>query len=386
MVPGPRKQKEPADNGGDSQPEAEATRVPKPKRGPKQKRSPKAATGAPKQKGPLSVNGGSPAQPEAPQVPKPKRSPKPKTSPEAATGAPRPKGKLSVDITAQAALGAEVPPEEDLTHAVYRMICQAADFLHSRGERRGALIVIGHYASLGEVPKARGDLRPNPFQGLYVSAGDKAFQRLVIQGAVAEGAVIAEESGQILGGGIMLAIDNYKVAVPAGWFMRHVAAASTSLRSEVKSVITLSEEANIARIFEKGKVIAEYDPAAIEAVEAGAGAAKPRQVETKPRKDERPAATATSIVPVLPTAPAPAAPAAPAREAAEAKPAEPAKPAKPKTRRVRKKRAKTARRRTGKGKKKAGEPAEVTPPDGPVEDAKENAPGYPQGGSKEGSE
>jgi hypothetical protein len=345
MVPGPRKQKEAAAQAGDPQPEAEAV-----------------------------------------QDPRPKRSPKPKKSPKTATGAPERKGKLSVDIAAQAALGTEVPPEEDLTQAVYRMICQAADFLHSRGERRGALIVIGHYASLGEVPQARGDLRPDPFQGLYVSAADKAFQRLVIQGTVAEGAVIAEESGQILGGGIMLAIDNYKVAVPAGGFMRHVAAASTSLRTEVESVITLSEEANIARIFKNGKVAAEYDPAAREKAEAGAGGSEPSEVETKPEKGERPASTATSIVPVLPAAPAPAAPAAPATPVGVASDAKPTKPAMPKSRRTRKKRAKSVTRRTAKVSKKAGGAAEGTSLEGPAGDAQEDAPGYPQDGSEEGAE
>ena len=169
--------------------------------------------------------------------------------------------KLSVDISEQAALGAGVPPETDITSAVFKLICQTADALHERGERRGVLIVIGSFASAGEVNAARGDLRPNPFKGQYVSAGDKFFQRMILQGDVADGAVVADESGQILGGGIYLDIDHPEADVPDGGFTRHLAAASTSLHKEVKSVIALSEETNVARMFEKGVVVATYDPA-----------------------------------------------------------------------------------------------------------------------------
>jgi hypothetical protein len=169
--------------------------------------------------------------------------------------------RLTVDVAEQAALGREVPPERNTTETVFRLVCEAADFLKLKGERRGAIIVIGRYASLGEVPGARDDLRSNPFKGQYVSAGDKFFQRMLLQGeGVSEGAVVADESGQILGGGIMLVIDHPEIKVPAGGFMRHLAAASTSMRREVISVITLSEENNVVRVFIEGKVAAEYNP------------------------------------------------------------------------------------------------------------------------------
>jgi hypothetical protein len=186
------------------------------------------------------------------------------------------KKQLKVDIVEQVALGKEVPPEADVVAEAFKIVCQTAKALHDRGERRGALIVIGSYASAGEVESARGDLRPNPFKGQYVSVGDKFFQRMILQGAVGEGAVVADESGQILGGGIMLAVGNYSVEVPDGGFMRHLAAASYSIRKEVKAVITLSEESNLARVFQGGTVTATYDPAA-------AAAEKPEEkAETPP--------------------------------------------------------------------------------------------------------
>ena len=207
--------------------------------------------------------------------------------------------KLSVDIVEQAALGKEVPPENDVIKAVFENLCQAAEALHARGDRRGALIVIGKYASAGEVPKARGDLRPTPFKGQYVSVGDKYFQRMILQGAVGEGAVVADESGQILGGGIMLAIDNYGVEVPPGGFMRHTAAAATSLRKEVMAVITLSEENNIARVFQNGKVMSAYDPAAREedVQEQAPADEPPEQATPEPQSTAQTAGEATQVVP-----------------------------------------------------------------------------------------
>jgi hypothetical protein len=201
------------------------------------------------------------------------------------TGEIRPKSKPFIDIKEQAALGAEVPPARDVAREVFGMLSETANVLRDRGQKRGALIVIGDFASIGSV---KGAIPPkeNPFEGLFLSAGDKAFQRMLLQDpALEDGAVVVDKSGQVLGGRIYLLVDNPLVIVPEGCFARHRAAASASLRKDVEAVITLSEEQNIARVFRNGKVAEEYDPAVAAAeAEAAEKAARARKKKRKKRK------------------------------------------------------------------------------------------------------
>ncbi len=195
----------------------------------------------------------------------------------------RPKSKPFIDIKEQAALGAEVPPARDVAREVFGMLSETANVLRDRGQKRGALIVIGDFASMGSV---KGAIPPkgNPFEGLFLSAGDKAFQRMLLQDpALEDGAVVVDKSGQVLGGRIYLLVDNPLVVVPEGCFARHRAAASASLRKDVEAVITLSEEQNIARVFRDGKVVEEYDPAVAEA-EAAEKASRAKKKKRKKRK------------------------------------------------------------------------------------------------------
>jgi len=169
--------------------------------------------------------------------------------------------KPSIDVTQQVALGAGVPPERDVTKEVFDLVSEAADVLQERSERRGVLVVVGHFASIGEVKGAR-LLGKNPFEGQYVSAGDKVFQRMLLQdNSLGDGAVIVDASGQILGGRVYLVVDHPEVEIPPGSATRHLAAASASLRKDVESVITLSEETNIVRLFRGGRVVETHDPA-----------------------------------------------------------------------------------------------------------------------------
>ena len=198
----------------------------------------------------------------------------------------RPKSKPFIDIKEQAALGAEVPPARDVAREVFDMISETANALRDKGRKRGALIVIGDFASIGSV---KGAIPPkeNPFEGLFLSAGDKVFQRMLLQNsALEDGAVVVDKSGQVLGGRIYLLVDNPLVDVPEGCFARHRAAASASLRKDVEAVITLSEEQNIARVFREGRVVEEYDPA-VAAAEAAAAEAEATEKSARAKKKRK---------------------------------------------------------------------------------------------------
>jgi len=152
-------------------------------------------------------------------------------------------------------------PERDICAEAFALVCQTADLLRERGERGGLLLVIGDFTGRLEIQDARDDLYPNPFRGRDMNVFDKAFHQLLLaEAAVGKGAVVADGSGRILGGGIMLVIEHLDVVVPNGCFMRHLAAASTSIRADIQCVITLSEETNLVRRFVSGRAIATYDP------------------------------------------------------------------------------------------------------------------------------
>jgi len=129
----------------------------------------------------------------------------------------RPKSKPFIDIKEQAALGAEVPPARDVAREVFEMLSETADALREKGRKRGALIVIGNFSSIGEVKGAR-SRPPNPFEGLYLSARDKAFQSMLLQDpALEDGAVVVDTSGPALGGRIYFFVENAdNVEIPEG--------------------------------------------------------------------------------------------------------------------------------------------------------------------------
>lgn len=201
--------------------------------------------------------------------------------------------KPSVDVKQQAALGAEVPPERDITREVFKMISESSDALHERGQKRGALLVIGRFASIGQI-KGAVPPKTNPFEGLYVSAGDKAFQRMLLRDeALEDGAVVVDTSGQVLGGRIYLVVDHPDIEIPEGCFARHKAAASTSLRRDVEAVITLSEGNNIARVFRDGGVVEVYDPAAAKEAPAKPKRARKRRKTDRSTAEHKPPAKKT---------------------------------------------------------------------------------------------
>jgi len=68
-----------------------------------------------------------------------------------------------------------------------------------------------------------------------------------------DGAIIINDQGQIIGAGVYLIVDDPLIDIPDGCGTRHKSAASFSLRDDVISVLTLSEETNILRVWKNGK-------------------------------------------------------------------------------------------------------------------------------------
>ena len=124
----------------------------------------------------------------------------------------------------------------------------------------GALIVLGSWSP---IVKGMVQLKPpvNPInQFLTINLPNLVDNIDLIKSLLVssfDGAIIIiiDSSGQILGAGVYLIVDNPLVKIPEGCGTRHKSAASFSLREDVKAVFTLSEETNIIRVWKNGKCL-----------------------------------------------------------------------------------------------------------------------------------
>lgn len=120
----------------------------------------------------------------------------------------------------------------------------------------GALVVLGDFE---KNPRVKGmvQMKPkqNPIESLKMINSEAGRHCLVeYSHPPHDGAVVVDRSGQIVGVGIYLVIDNPVLSTPEDCGTRHKAAASFSLRNDVISVSTLSEETNTVRVWKEGKI------------------------------------------------------------------------------------------------------------------------------------
>lgn len=131
----------------------------------------------------------------------------------------------------------------------------AAEIAEGHRENMGALIVLGDFSHSQSV-EGLVQMKPkqNPIDDL-ITVDDEDVVDLIIQFSEApyDGAVVVDRTGQVIGAGVYLIVDNPTLEVPEDCGTRHKAAASFSLRSDVLAVLTLSEETNTIRIWKDGK-------------------------------------------------------------------------------------------------------------------------------------
>lgn len=124
------------------------------------------------------------------------------------------------------------------------------------GKSIGALVVFGDFM---RCPQVNGmvQMKPkqNPIESLKMidtEAGKNCI--LKYSDHPYDGAVVVDISGQVIGAGIYLVVDDPTLVLSEDCGTRHKAAASFSLRNDVISVLTLSEETNTVRIWKDGNL------------------------------------------------------------------------------------------------------------------------------------
>jgi DNA integrity scanning protein DisA with diadenylate cyclase activity len=101
----------------------------------------------------------------------------------------------------------------------------------------------------------------NPIQK-YINISSTSFKEDIagLFRDEADGAIIINRNGQIIGSKVYLIVDNPALEVPDGCGTRHISAASFSTRDDVIAVVTLSEETSIVRTWKNGEFVDQYNP------------------------------------------------------------------------------------------------------------------------------
>lgn len=119
----------------------------------------------------------------------------------------------------------------------------------------GAIVVLGDFYSQ-PVVSGMVQMKPNenPVKRFITVYDEESYDLLVeFSKPPYDGAVVVDRSGQIIGAGIYLVVDNPIIKTPPDCGTRHKAAASFSLRKDVQCVVTLSEETNTVRVWRDGR-------------------------------------------------------------------------------------------------------------------------------------
>ncbi len=132
----------------------------------------------------------------------------------------------------------------------------AKDVVEDKANPIGAIIVLGDFEMHGPCVDGMVQMKPkqNPVESLVMidtDDGDNLIREY--SKSPYDGAIVVHRSGQILGAGIYLVVDNPMLETPDDCGTRHKAAASFSERNDVISVLTLSEETNTVRLWKDGK-------------------------------------------------------------------------------------------------------------------------------------
>ena len=169
--------------------------------------------------------------------------------------------KLSVDFTNQFN---QAKLLENGNETIFSTMKSISDQGHSASKRAGLLLVFGIFDIEDGIVSGVAQMGSNPIVN-YTSIFDDDFESFLIDKMSKEdGAILINRTGQIIGGRVYLEVMHPDIAQEDEHGTRHRAAASFSMRKDVISIFTLSEQTLKLRRWAGGKVVETYDPTQIE--------------------------------------------------------------------------------------------------------------------------
>ena len=126
----------------------------------------------------------------------------------------------------------------------------------------GLIIVLGVFdKSDDHMVSGMRQIGVNPVQK-YINICEDAFTKDIFSmlNEGADGAIVINRNGQVIGSKVYLVVDDSSLDVPDGCGTRHISAASFSTRDDIIAVFTLSEETSVVRTWKNGTFVEQFDP------------------------------------------------------------------------------------------------------------------------------
>ena len=145
---------------------------------------------------------------------------------------------------------------------IFSLLCEVAKENKARSKKLGILIVLGIFDTAKDnIVSGMRQIGINPIQK-YIDISNSSFDKDIsaLLRDEADGAIIVNRNGQVIGSKVYLIVDNPALEVPDGCGTRHISAASFSMRDDVIAVFTLSEETSIVRTWKDGAFVDQYNP------------------------------------------------------------------------------------------------------------------------------
>lgn len=145
---------------------------------------------------------------------------------------------------------------------VFSILCDISKENKKKDSKLGILVVFGVFDTAKDcVVSGMRQIGINPIQK-YLDISNTSFKdevsELFRDGA--DGAIVINRNGQIIGSKVYLIVDNPSLEVPEGCGTRHISAASFSERDDVIAVFTLSEETSVVRTWKDGSFTDQFNP------------------------------------------------------------------------------------------------------------------------------
>jgi DNA integrity scanning protein DisA with diadenylate cyclase activity len=178
---------------------------------------------------------------------------------EAATEQPQANKVASVDFSFQFSAAREYQKVEK---RIFNFLCEISKDFYSKEKSIGILVVLGVFdTASGYVVSGMRQIGINPVQkyiNISSSTLSKDARKIFEEGA--DGAIVVNRNGQIIGNRVYLIVDNPALEVPEGCGTRHISAASFSSREDVLAVFTLSEETHVVRTWKDSVFVEQFSP------------------------------------------------------------------------------------------------------------------------------
>ena len=145
---------------------------------------------------------------------------------------------------------------------VFNILCDISKENKKKDSKLGILVVFGIFDTGKDyVVSGMRQIGINPIQK-YIDISNTAYKEEVsdLFRDGADGAIVINRNGQIIGSKVYLIVDNPSLEVPEGCGTRHISAASFSERDDVIAVFTLSEETSVVRTWKDGSFTDQFNP------------------------------------------------------------------------------------------------------------------------------